>query len=476
MGLRIFNTLTRSKTEFVPLVAGQVRMYVCGVTVYDLSHIGHARSAVAFDVIRRYLTYKGFKVTFVRNYTDIDDKIIRRANEEGIPASELSDRYVREYQADMASIGVLPGDVEPRATAHVPEMIALIERLVAKGAAYAVDGDVYFNVRQFAPYGRLSGKNLDDLRSGARVEVDERKSDPLDFALWKAAKPDEPSWPSPWGAGRPGWHIECSAMAMRYLGEEFDLHGGGEDLVFPHHENEIAQAQAATGRPFVRYWMHNAFVNLDAEKMSKSLGNTLLIRDLVQRHDPEALRLYLLGAHYRHPLEFADERVTDASRGLSRLRALRAEAAADDAGPSGAASDSALSAEIAAHRARFESAMDDDFNTPQALAALFDLVRLLNTARDPAGGSDGARGADLRAGARQLVALARVLGLMEETAGAAPAVSPQKRARIDDLIAQRNEARRRRDFSEADRVRNELQAMGVLLEDTSDGTTWKLAT
>jgi len=326
MAIRIFNSLNRRKEDFAPLHPGEVRMYVCGVTVYDLCHIGHARSAIVFDVIRRYLRFRGYRVTFIKNYTDVDDKIIRKANEEGVTATAVSERYIAAYQADMASIGVQPADVEPRATEHIPQMIALIERLLKRGMAYVLDGDVYFEVRRFPSYGKLSGKNLDELESGARVDVDERKRDPLDFALWKASKPGEPSWPSPWGPGRPGWHIECSAMSMQYLGETFDLHGGGEDLIFPHHENEIAQSEGATGTPFVRCWAHNGFVNLGSEKMSKSLGNTLLIRDMVRRHDPEALRLYFLGTHYRHPLEFADERIGEAARALGRLRALVEEA------------------------------------------------------------------------------------------------------------------------------------------------------
>ncbi|HWM80239.1 MAG TPA: cysteine--tRNA ligase, partial [Methylomirabilota bacterium] len=283
MALRIFNTLTRRKEDFVPLIPGEARMYVCGVTVYDLSHIGHARSALSFDIIRRYLAFKGFKVTFVKNFTDVDDRIIRRANEEGVEATVISERYIAEYRADMASLGIKAPDVEPKATEHVPQMLELIERLLKRGIAYVLEGDVYFEVRRFPTYGKLSGKNLDELEAGARVDVDERKRDPLDFALWKAAKPGEPSWQSPWGPGRPGWHIECSAMAMQYLGETFDVHGGGEDLIFPHHENEIAQSEGATGKPFVRCWAHNGFVNLASEKMSKSLGNTLSIKDMVQR-------------------------------------------------------------------------------------------------------------------------------------------------------------------------------------------------
>ena len=474
MAIKIFNTLTRQKDEFVPQVVGQARVYVCGVTVYDLCHIGHARSAIIFDVIRRYLLFRGFKVTFVKNYTDVDDKIIRRAQEEGVSSQEISERYIAEYRTDMAALGVLPGDVEPKATEHIKPMIALIERLIRKGMAYTVDGDVYFEVRRFPLYGRLSGKNLEELQAGARVEVDERKRDPLDFALWKASKPGEPTWDTPWGSGRPGWHIECSAMSMHYLGEGFDVHGGGEDLIFPHHENEIAQSEAATGKPFVRYWIHNGFVNLGSEKMSKSLGNTLTIRDMVRRHDPEAIRLYLLQTHYRHPLEFSDERIDEVAKALGRLRALKEEAdKIASKGTPGPGPDHGLFEETAAHRARFEAAMDDDFNTPQALGVLFDLARFLYTARSQVAQGAAGAGAFLM-GVSELVTLARVLGLLEQEHRAERAVAPELKARIESLVYLRQEARTRRDFAEADRLRDELTKLGVTLEDTRAGTTWKL--
>lgn len=475
MAPKIFNSLTRKKEDFAPLTPGEARIYLCGVTVYDVCHIGHARSAIVFDVIRRYLGFKGFKVSFVKNFTDVDDRIIKRANEESVSADAISERYIAEYRTDMAAVGVLPGDVEPKATLHIPQMIDLIERLVKKGVAYAVDGDVYFEVARFPAYGRLSGKNLDELQAGARVDVDERKKNPMDFALWKASKPGEPSWPSPWGPGRPGWHIECSAMSMKYLGESFDIHGGGEDLIFPHHENEIAQSEAATDRPFVRYWIHNGFVNLGTEKMSKSLGNTLTIKDIVRRHDPEALRLYLLGTHYRHPVEFADERITEAGRALGRLRALQAEAGRIGAkGPPPPGPDGGLLEEVAAHRARFDAAMDDDFNTPQALGALFDLVRVLYGARDQV--TQGAVGAGaFLMGVAELVMLARVLGLLEAPERERVAMDPQYKSRIESLVDQRGEARGRRDFSEADRLREELSRLGVVIEDTPHGTNWRLS-
>jgi cysteinyl-tRNA synthetase len=453
--MKLYNTMTRIKEDFAPLSPGEVRMYVCGVTVYDVSHIGHARSAIVFDAIRRHLLYKGFRVTFVKNYTDVDDRIIRRANDEGVAPSVVSERYIRAYRDDMAALGVLEPDVEPKATEHVAEMIALIRVLLDAGVAYVVDGDVYFEVRRFPAYGRLSGKNLDELLAGARVEVDERKRDPRDFALWKAAKPGEPSWESPWGPGRPGWHIECSAMAMRYLGQSLDIHGGGEDLIFPHHECEVAQSEAATERTFARYWMHNGFVNMGKEKMSKSLGNTLAIAEIVKRHDPEAIRLYLLGTHYRHPVEWSEERVADSARALARLRRLRHEASA----PAGS-----LPSELASFRARFESAMDDDFNTPQAVAALFDLGSALQEYRDRAGHDPGQRRA-LAAGVAELVALGRALGLF--TGDPAPVAPP---AEVERLVAARADARGRRDWRRADELREEIRRLGWVVEDTPAGS------
>jgi cysteinyl-tRNA synthetase len=454
--VKIYNTMTRTKEELVPMKPAEIRMYSCGVTVYDLSHIGHAKMMVVFDVIARYLRFAGYRVTFVRNFTDIDDKIIRRANEEGVPAREISERYIAAFRRDIAALGVEAPDVEPKATEHVPEMITLIERLVAGGYAYVVDGDVYFEVRRFPAYGKLSGKNLDELLAGARVDVDERKRDPRDFALWKSAKPDEPSWPSPWGPGRPGWHIECSAMAMRYLGPSFDIHGGGEDLIFPHHECEIAQAEAVTHEPFAHYWVHNGFVNLGKAKMSKSLGNTLTIRDILKRHDPEALRLWILGTHYRHLLEWSEERVEEAARALGRLTRL-----VDDAAGLGAPAPSLPSA-YAGFAARFTGAMDDDFNTPQALGVLFDFARALSEHRDRGLGAPESR-ADFVAGVAELVRLARVLGLLQRGgAGGAP-------AEVARLVDERAQARARRDFRRSDELRAEIQRLGWLVEDTADG-------
>ena len=455
--IRIHNTMTRTKEEFVPLVPGEVRMYVCGVTVYDYSHIGHARSAIVFDVIRRYLAFKGYRVTFVKNYTDVDDRIIRRANEAGVSPREFAERYVAAEREDMAALGVLAPDVDPKATEHVSEMLELIERLVASGHAYPVDGDVYFEIRRFPPYGRLSGKNLDELLAGARVEVDERKREPRDFALWKSSKPGEPAWESPWGPGRPGWHIECSAMAMRYLGESFDLHGGGEDLIFPHHECEIAQSEACTGKPLARYWVHNGMVNMGKEKMSKSLGNTLNIREIVKRHDPDALRLWMLGTHYRNMIEWSEERVEESARALDRLaRLLHDAVTVRDAG--GAAS---LPPALAEFRPRFEKAMDDDFNTPQALGVLFDFGRALAEARDRQAGAPGA----FVAGVTELAQLARVLGLFGR---GAPVDGPG--AAVERLVTARGEARARRDFKRADELRDEIARLGWLVEDTPAGS------
>jgi cysteinyl-tRNA synthetase len=469
--IRIYNTLGRHKETFTPLVDGEVRMYVCGVTPYDLSHVGHARSAVVFDVIRRHLAYRGYRVRFVKNFTDVDDKIIRRANEAGIAPAELAGQYIEAYRRDMATLGVLPPDVEPKATEHIAPMIELIERLIARGMAYCAGGDVFFEVRRFAPYGMLSGKKLEELQAGSRVEVDERKRDPLDFALWKASKAGEPAWGSPWGPGRPGWHIECSAMAMLYLGESLDIHGGGEDLIFPHHENEIAQSEGASSLPFTRYWIHNGFVNLGAEKMSKSLGNTLTIRDLATRHDPEALRLYLLGTHYRHPLEFAEERIREARQSLVRFRTLLSAARSQET--DGAVSlDPAepLAATLRSVELRFGAAMDDDFNTPQAIAALFDLASLLHAYRAAMERGERPVG-PLQQGVGLLTRLGGVLGLFQ-TAIEAPDPPPELLERIERLVADRDTARARRDWAAADALRAELLHLGVVTEDTPAGTRW----
>jgi cysteinyl-tRNA synthetase len=458
--MRIYNTMTRSKEELVPITPGEIKMYSCGVTVYDLSHVGHARMLMVFDAIARYLRFAGYRVTFVRNFTDIDDKIIRRAAQDGVAAREVAERNIAAFHEDMTALGVLPPEAEPRATEHVPEMIALVQRLIASGYAYVVDGDVYFAVRSFPAYGKLSGKNLDELQAGARVEIDDRKRDPRDFALWKAAKPGEPAWDSPWGSGRPGWHIECSAMSVHYLGESFDIHGGGEDLIFPHHECEIAQTEADTGKPFARYWLHNGMVNMGREKMSKSLGNTLSIRDLVTRHDPAALRLFLLGTHYRSPLEWSEARVEDSARALERLwRPIDAAAKYAGSDPGGSSARQPLAQELLPFRQRFIDAMDDDFNTPEALAALHDFSRALRS--EAVGAKAAARGAD------ELRSLAGALGLE------GPRRGELDEQRVSRLIQERAEARRQRDFRRADEIRTEIEGLGAVLEDKPTGTVWR---
>jgi cysteinyl-tRNA synthetase len=481
MGLRIFNTRTGRKEEFAPVVPGRVGMYVCGVTVYDLSHLGHGRGALVFDVVRRALAHAGYAVTYVRNFTDIDDKIIKRAAERGMPWQELAELYIREYVADMTALGVRPADVEPRATEHVREIIDLVAALVAKGAAYAVDGDVYFRVKAFPPYGELGHRDLDEMLAGARVEVDERKEDPMDFALWKSSKPGEPWWESPWGKGRPGWHIECSAMAMKHLGPEVDIHGGGKDLVFPHHENEIAQTEAVTGRPFVRIWMHNGFVNVNHEKMSKSLGNFFTIRDVLAKYDAEALRCFLLSTHYRSPIDFSDQVLAEATTTLDRFYRLLDEVGRRAAAPGeGPPADAEAAAAVAGLAARFREAMDDDFNTAGALGEVFKTGRAVSGAI--------ARGALDPGTARAFLAAVReigaVLGLLESAPSAwaariraleerslATGVDP---AWVEAKIAERAAARARKDFAAADGVRRELLERGVTLEDSAAGTLWRL--
>jgi cysteinyl-tRNA synthetase len=501
MSLRLHNTLTGAIEPFVPLKAGEVGVYVCGVTVYDRCHVGHARSLVFFDMAVRYLRLGGQRVRFVRNITDIDDKIIRRAHEQGIDAAALAERYIDAFHRDVAALGCVAPDVEPRATAHIPAMIALIAALERAGLAYAANGDVYFSVAAFPSYGKLSKRRLGDMIAGARVEVDERKRDPLDFALWKAAKPGEPFWESPWGPGRPGWHLECSAMSVAYLGQPFDIHGGGEDLIFPHHENEIAQSEGATGASFVRHWLHHAFVRINDEKMSKSLGNFLTIEEILKRMAPEALRLFLVGTHYRSPLDFTEQGLDDAERGCARLHETMARleaalGAAPGAAPGAAAAtapDAARSAgaataggggtaaaslaeTVAAHREQFLAAMDDDLNSARALGVLFDEIREVNRLLDA-----GERG-DLADHHRNLRELAGVLGVIrsparsyvEEGKGRHLESSGVDAAEIERLIGERAAARKARDFRRADEIRAELLARGIVLKDGAEGTTWSV--
>ncbi|MCU0765884.1 MAG: cysteine--tRNA ligase [Gammaproteobacteria bacterium] len=460
--LKIYNDLTRRKDDFVPIEPGRVRMYVCGMTVYDYCHLGHARVLVVFDVVYRYLTARGYDVTYVRNVTDIDDKIIKRANENGEPFHTLTGRFIAAMHEDAAALDILPPTLEPRATEHVGEILDMIQRLIDRGHAYvAGNGDVYYAVASFDGYGRLSGKSTEDLRAGARVEPGEQKRDPLDFALWKAAKPGEPAWESPWGPGRPGWHIECSAMSTRALGNHFDIHGGGADLAFPHHENEIAQSEGATGEPFVNWWMHNGFVRINDEKMSKSLGNFFTVREILARYRPEEVRYFILGSHYRSPLNYDETNLENARGALTRFyTALRGlpDAPADASG------------ELTA---RFHAAMDDDFNTPEALAVLFDLTREVNRLRRESDAAAAPLGAELRR-------LGGILGLLQGDPEAYLRGGEGDGARLSDaeiesLIAQRLAARQAKQWAEADRIRDALKDQGVVLEDGPGGTTWRRA-
>jgi len=462
MGLVVYNTLTRRKEPFETLEPGRVRMYVCGPTVYDRAHVGHAMSAVVFDIIRRYLEYRGFQVRHVMNYTDVEDKIIKRAGERGVDPMALAQGYLEEYARHLKDLNVLPATEFPRASQEVGRIITMIEGLIAGGYAYALDGDVYFRVARDADYGRLSGRKPEDMRAGARLEIDVRKQDPADFALWKAAKPGEPAWDSPWGKGRPGWHIECSAMNLQYLGEQIDIHGGGNDLVFPHHENEIAQTESLTGKPFARFWMHNGMLQLGGEKMSKSLGNLVTIDEFLSQHSGDAFRMLVLNASYRGPLTFTDDVVRQAESALDRLQA--AFKPANPAGQSPAEADAALAAATAEARRRFEAAMDDDFNTSGALSHLFDLVRAINQARD-AGVAEDPLG-NAQASLRQL---AGVLGLrLADGASESQPAAPF----IDLLLEVREEMRQAKHWAVADRIRDRLTELGVVIEDAKSGTTW----
>ena len=471
--LKIFNSLTGKKEEFVPIEPGRIRMYVCGITVYDYCHLGHARMLLVFDMVVRYLRFSGFDVTYVRNITDIDDKIIKRAAENGEPVDALTARFIDAMNEDCAALLMLPPDHEPRATKTIDAIIEMIGALVDNGYAYqGSNGDVYYDVSHFAAYGQLSGKRLEDLRAGERVEVAEAKDDPLDFVLWKAAKPGEPIWDSPWGPGRPGWHIECSAMSTSILGNHFDIHGGGVDLKFPHHENEIAQTCGATGETFVNVWMHNGFVRVDEEKMSKSLGNFFTVRDVLKAFQPEVIRYFMLGSHYRSPLNYTEDNLRQGKSALDRLyTALRGLDRADPL-------------ELESYRQRFIDVMDDDFNTPEAVALLQGIAREINTAKKN-GDSDQAAG--LGATLREI---GGVLGLLQDdpdsflkglsvsvelkgVEASAEVGGLLTEAQIEELISQRTHARKEKDWAESDRIRDALQAQGVTLEDGPDGTTWR---
>ena len=484
--LRVYNTLTGSKEPFEPLVPGKVRMYVCGVTVYDYCHIGHARSALVFDVLRRYLEYSGFVVEFAKNFTDVDDKIIKRANEQGVSCEHVTTTYINAYYEDMEKLGVRRATLEPRATEHIADIVRLVDTLLAKGMAYRVDGDVYFQVDRYPVYGRLSKRNVDDLQAGARVDVDERKRHPMDFALWKGSKPGEPSWDSPWGPGRPGWHIECSAMAMRHLGETFDIHGGGMDLIFPHHENEIAQSCGATGKEFARYWVHNGFVQINQEKMSKSLGNFFTIREIFQKSEwsdtvtGEMLRYFLLSTHYRSPLDFSDQSLKEAKNALNGFYDLFERL--NESAPAHGAADQQMQESTMRARAAFVAAMDDDLNTPNAVAALQTLRGEANKALEV-----GLSGEMRRVVRQEFRALGIVLGLLQtdtwrfksqrqqpSSGGAEASTDTLSDEDIADKLAARLAAKRSKNYQLADQLRAELASHGITIEDRPDGTSrWK---
>ncbi|GBE15252.1 cysteine--tRNA ligase [bacterium BMS3Abin14] len=479
MTLRIYNTLTGRKEEFVPINPPGVGIYTCGVTVYDYCHIGHARAAVAFDMVRRYMEFKGYDVTFVRNYTDIDDKIIKKSNEEGRAWKDVAETFIRAHDEDMEALGVGRADKGPRATEYIGDIIKLVQRLVDRGYGYEVEGDVYFEVARFKPYGRLSGRNPDDMRAGARIEVDERKKDPLDFALWKSSKPGEPWWESPWGRGRPGWHIECSAMSSALLGQPFDIHGGGKDLIFPHHENEIAQSEAAAGREFARYWMHNGFVNVDSEKMSKSLGNFFTIRDVLKKYRPEVVRIFLLSTHYRSPLDFSDRNLDEAQVRYERFMNLFARAGRyvpDEREPGRAEAESlrVLGDEV---ESAFIRAMDDDFNSAAALGHLFSALPVVNSVLDRADSEGHSVSGGWKGEVDRLfVRLGGVLGLFEGGLEEGAAYLGVGRESEDGnareamaLAVRRDGARKGKDWAEADRLRDRIAEMGFTVQDTPQG-------
>ena len=469
--MKIYNTLTKKKEEFVPITPGEVKMYVCGPTVYNLIHIGNARPMIVFDPVRRYFEHRGYKVNYVSNFTDVDDKIIKKAIEEGVDADVISERYIAECKKDMESLNVRPATVHPQATQEICGMLEMIQKLIDDGHAYvADDGTVYYRVRSFRDYGKLSHKNLDDLEGGKRsllVSGEDQKEDPLDFVLWKPKKEGEPYWESPWCNGRPGWHIECSVMSKKYLGDEIDIHAGGEDLIFPHHENEIAQSEAANGKPFAHYWMHNAFLNIDNRKMSKSAGNFFTVRDIISKYDPQVLRFFMLSAHYRSPLNFSAELMEAAKNGLERiltavsnLNFLLSKAE----GREMTEAEKKLLEEAKVYTARFDEAMDDDFNTADAIAAIFELVKFINTNTD--GESSKAY---LSALHEQIRELSDVCGLIVDQK------EEMLDADIEKLIEERQAARKAKDFARADAIRNELLEKGIVLEDTREGVKWKRA-
>lgn len=483
MTLKVYNTLSGKKEEFESIEPGEVRMYVCGPTVYDSCHIGHARSVVFFDVVYRFLSATGYKVTYIRNFTDVDDKIIKRANDLGVSSEEISEKYINEFYRDMDALNVKRATIEPRATQHIGDIISIIQVLIEKNMAYPVDGDVYFRVTSFDGYGKLSGRKLEDMEAGARIDIDERKENPFDFALWKAAKPGEPSWESPWGSGRPGWHIECSAMSWQLLGESFDIHGGGKDLIFPHHENEIAQSEAAFGTSFVKYWLHNGFVNINSEKMSKSLGNTTLIKDILEVYHPEAVRLFLLSNHYRSPIDFTEQSMKEASGNLDKLYALLLRISDTYGNLPLIRLNSNNMFRYGQVWKDFLAAMEDDFNSARGLAVMFETVRKVNRLMDDVNDDTAFETRYQVEGlATDIVKIANTLGVLSEI----PADYFEKKKMdaletatvnaeaVEALIAQRAAARKAKDFSAADRIRKELEDMKVVIEDRPEGTIWKM--
>ena len=465
--LVVYNTLTNKKEPFVPLKEGKVSMYVCGPTTYNYIHLGNARPIVVFDTIRRYLTYLGYEVTYIQNFTDVDDKIIKRAHEENDDPIKLAARYIDEFYKDTEALNVLEATKNPKVSEHIKEIIDFVQGLIDKGYAYELDGDVYFSVRKDENYGKLSGRDLDDLKAGARVDVDTRKQDPLDFALWKKAKEGEPSWSSPWGEGRPGWHIECSAMSLKYLGEQFDIHGGGQDLIFPHHENEIAQTECLTGKNMAKYWLHNGFITINKEKMSKSLGNFFLLREILEKFDSQTVRFYLLSVHYRSPLDFDDEKLKVAQKGLERLRNA-AQSLAEKLPNAAEGSDEDFEQKAARARADSESAMDDDFNTALAQGVLFDLVREINIYLKGEIKKTSAVLAE-----QTLLELAGILGLDLSSKEENRADDSLQNQLMELIIEIRKEARISKQYKLADYIRDRLGEMGIVLEDSAQGTAWK---
>lgn len=486
MSVAIYNTQSGKKEPFSPIEDGHIKLYVCGITSYDYCHIGHARSTLVFDMIVKYLRYKGYKVTYIRNFTDIDDKIIKRAQEQHTTTEELANRFIDAFHEDMASLGNEPPTLEPKATEHIREIIEMVEDLIIKGFAYESDGDVYFKVEDFPGYGKLSGRNLDDMMAGARISINEQKENPMDFALWKSSKPGEPMWDSPWGPGRPGWHIECSAMSRKFLGDTFDIHGGGKDLIFPHHENEIAQSEAASGKPFVSTWIHHGFVTIKDEKMSKSLGNFLTIREILKKYPAEVLRFFVFSAHYRTPLDFSQSAMQDAQTGLDRLYTCLAEIAQLPASGGTDQKTAAGKKNITKTKSfvdRFNKAMDNDFNSAQALGHIFEVVKALNTIKQALPQTPAQSDLDLlHSTAATMTKLTATMGILQQDPVAYIAEKQQNildkldidQSGIEALIAERNQARDEKNWSRADEIRDQLLSYNIEIKDGTEGTSWQV--